>query len=253
MARKKIVAGNWKMNLGPATANDLVTALTAKQISLPEHTEVVIAPPYVYIAQVAELLQEADGFSVAGQDCHQQVSGAYTGDVSAGMLKALGCRYVILGHSERRGYHQESNTLLTAKVNTALAEGLDVIFCCGEPLDIREADTQNEFVNNQIAESLFHLDEAAIARIVIAYEPIWAIGTGKTATAAQAQDMHANIRNVIAGKYGADAARDMTILYGGSCNAQNAQELFSQPDIDGGLIGGAALKADDFAAIIAAR
>lgn len=253
MARKKIVAGNWKMNLSPAACNELVTALTAKQISLPEHTEVVIAPPYVYIDRVAGLLKDTTGFFVSGQDCHQKTSGAYTGDVSAAMLKALGCKYVILGHSERRGYHREDNALLAEKVNTALAEGLDVIFCCGEPLEIREASTQNDFVNAQITESLFHLDGAAMARIVIAYEPIWAIGTGKTATSAQAQDMHANIRSVVAGKYGQEVADNTTILYGGSCNAQNAQELFAQPDIDGGLIGGAALKADDFAAIIAAR
>lgn len=253
MARKKIVAGNWKMNLSPAAANELVTALTTKNISLPEHTEVVIAPPYVYVSTVAELLQGANGFFVAGQDCHQNVSGAYTGDVSAAMLKGLGCKYVILGHSERRGYHQEDNALLALKVNTALAEGLDVIFCCGESLEIREAGAQNDFVNNQIAEGLFHLEPKDISRVVIAYEPIWAIGTGKTASAAQAQEMHANIRSVVAGQYGQEAAGNMTLLYGGSCNAQNAQELFAQPDIDGGLIGGAALKADDFAAIIAAR
>lgn len=241
------------MNLTPAAGNELVAALVAKDIVLSQNTEVVIAPPFVYVPQVTALLNGKKGFSVAAQDCHHKTSGAFTGDISAVMLKELNCKYVILGHSERRGYHNETDALLAEKVNTALAEGLNVIFCCGESLNIREAGTQNDFVNAQVENSLFHLDTALFSKIVIAYEPIWAIGTGKTATSAQAQEMHANIRAKITAKYGQDVADDTTILYGGSCNAQNAAELFGQPDIDGGLIGGASLKADDFVAIIAAR
>lgn len=253
MARKKIVAGNWKMNMTSAAGQELLTALMDKNIDIADNKEVVIAPPFVYIAQVRAIINGKKGFVVAGQDCHQNTSGAFTGDVSATMLKDLGCKYVIIGHSERRGAHNETDALLASKVNTALAEGLDVIFCCGEPLEIREAGKQNDFINTQIENGLFHLDPTLFSRIVIAYEPIWAIGTGKTASAEQAQDMHANIRAALVGKYGQEIADNTSILYGGSCNAKNATELFSQPDIDGGLIGGASLKPDDFAAIIEAR
>jgi triosephosphate isomerase len=253
MTRKKIIAGNWKMNLSPTASSDLVTALITQNIPLSANTTVVIAPPFVYIPQVVSLLKNVAGFSVAAQDCHHKTSGAYTGDISASMIKELGCKYVILGHSERRMYHTESDTMLKEKVNTALAEGLEVIFCCGESLDIREASKHNDFVNTQINNSLFHLSAADFSKIIIAYEPIWAIGTGKTATPEQAQEMHANIRSRIAAHYNAEVANNTTILYGGSCNAQNAKELFAQPDIDGGLIGGAALKAADFATIITTR
>ncbi len=199
---------------------------------------------------VQQLLQSKGQFFVAGQNCHQEQNGAYTGEVSAAMLKSTGCKYVIIGHSERRQYNDESDALLAHKIDTALHNGLDVIFCCGEALDIREADTQNTYVNIQIEKALFHLSAEQIKRIVIAYEPIWAIGTGKTATPEQAQAMHANIRSFVASKYGETQADQTTILYGGSCNAGNAASLFGQEDIDGGLIGGAALKANDFVAII---
>lgn len=254
MARKKIVAGNWKMNLTPEEGVTLVQALKEKNISLSnDSVEVVIAPPFLHLMSVADLIKDVPQFFVAAQNCHEKKSGAYTGEISAAMIQSIGAKYVILGHSERREYQQESAALLAEKVDTALAAGLQVIFCCGEPLSIREAGTQNAYINEQIEQSLFHLDANAFANIVIAYEPIWAIGTGVTATSNQAQEMHANIRNFIAGKYGTQIADSTSILYGGSCNAQNAQELFSQPDIDGGLIGGASLKADDFATIIAAR
>jgi triosephosphate isomerase len=186
----------------------------------------------------------------AAQNCHQEESGAYTGEVSAQMIKSLGAAYVILGHSERREQAAETNELLAAKVNIALDNNLKVIFCCGESLDIREADKQNEFVTNQLTESLFHLDEEAFKQIIIAYEPIWAIGTGKTASSDQAQDMHAEIRKHIAGKYGETIANSTSILYGGSCKPSNAEELFSQKDVDGGLIGGASLMSRDFMDII---
>lgn len=254
MSRKKIVAGNWKMNLTAADGIALIDAILSKNIKLnSSDVEVVIAPPFLHLPKVTEMLQGVAQFSSAAQNCHDKTSGAYTGEISATMVKSVGAEYVILGHSERREYQQESDALLAAKVDAALSAGLKVIFCCGEPLSVREAGTQDAHINQQIENSLFHLDASAMANVVIAYEPIWAIGTGKTASSEQAQAMHANIRNFIAGKYGVDVANNTSILYGGSCNAQNAAELFSQPDIDGGLIGGASLKADDFAAIISAR
>lgn len=252
MSRKKIVAGNWKMNLTPQEGAELVNALLAKQFVLDAQTEVVIAPSYVHLIATADLLKDAQQFHLAAQNCHEKEAGAYTGEVSAKMVKSIGAKYVIIGHSERREYNDETDALLADKVNAALAQGLEVIFCCGEPLAIREADTQNDYINIQIKNSLFHLDADAMSKIVIAYEPIWAIGTGKTASAEQAQDMHANIRAFVASQYGQDTANNTSILYGGSCNPKNAAELFGQQDIDGGLIGGASLKADDFAAVIAA-
>lgn len=252
MARKKIVAGNWKMNLDLAEGKALVAQLLAKDIQVKPNTEVVLAPSFVMLGAVGDAIANTNGFYLAAQNCNAAESGAFTGEVSVRMLKSVGATYVILGHSERRQYNHETDAILAAKVNTALANGLKVIFCCGEPLEIREADTHNTFINAQLENGLFHLTAAQMADVVIAYEPIWAIGTGKTASAAQAQDMHANIRATLTAKYGATIADQTSILYGGSCNAGNAVELFGQPDIDGGLIGGAALKADDFAAIIAA-
>lgn len=250
--RKKIVAGNWKMNLSPAEGSDLVAGILNGLPALNESRQVVLAPPFLHITTTVSQVKDTPFLSVSGQNCHQEKSGAYTGEVAAPMLQAAGAAYVILGHSERREYFQESNALLAAKTNAALEAGLDVIFCCGEPLEIRDAETQNDYVSRQLSEGIFHLSPEQLSRIVIAYEPIWAIGTGRTASADQAQDMHRHIRGVVAAQYGQEAADKMTILYGGSCKPSNAAELFACPDVDGGLIGGAALKAEDFLGIIAA-
>ncbi len=250
--RKKIVAGNWKMNLSLGEGKSLVDGVLAGLPSLTETKQVVIAPPFIHLSQTAQQLQGQSHISTGAQNCYSEASGAFTGEVSASMLQSAGVHYVILGHSERREYFREDDALLAKKTSQALQAGLQVIFCCGEPLDIRDADTQNDFVEKQIKAGLFHLDAEELKNVVIAYEPIWAIGTGRTASSQQAQDMHAHIRRVISGKYGAEAAERMTILYGGSCNASNAAELFACPDVDGGLIGGASLKADAFTAIIKA-
>ncbi len=248
--RKKIVAGNWKMNLNMAEGKQLVIDVLEKMPALSEQHLVVFAPSFLNIPMICKETKGPDFVHVAGQNCHQEPSGAYTGEVAASMLKDAGAAYVILGHSERREYCNEYDALLAAKTNQALASGLKVIFCCGEPLHIRDADTQNAHIETQIKNGLFHLSVEQLEDITIAYEPIWAIGTGRTASAQQAQDMHAHIRSVIAAQYGNDAANDMTILYGGSCKPSNAVELFACPDVDGGLIGGAALKAEDFLGII---
>ncbi len=250
--RKKIVAGNWKMNLTLGEGNALITAVLDKLPSLSEENQVVFATPFLHLSQAVAQTQYSAFVSVAAQTCHQEKSGAYTGEISAPMLKDAGVRYAIIGHSERRAYNNEDNALLAAKTNAALAENLNVIFCCGESLDIRDAGTQNDFVGQQLKESLFHLDAAAMSNIVIAYEPIWAIGTGRTASSVQAQDMHQHIRQVLAAQYGAEVANKTSILYGGSCKASNAAELFAGADVDGGLIGGASLIADDFLGIIKA-
>ena len=250
--RKKIVAGNWKMNLTIDEGNKLVDDVLAALPSLGDGMEVVFAPPYLHLTNIVSKVKDAAGVSVAAQNCHHEASGAFTGEVSATMLQNAGVDNVIIGHSERRQYNNETDELLASKVNAALSAGMRVIFCCGEPLEIRDANTQNDYVQKQIAAGLFHLSNAALADIVIAYEPIWAIGTGRTASAQQAQDMHAHIRSVIAAQYGAEAAEAISILYGGSCKPSNAEELFACADVDGGLIGGAALKADDFLGIITA-
>lgn len=248
--RKKIVAGNWKMNMLAADAIALVNGITAGLPAISDNRQVVIAPPFVWIQQVSQLLEGKLHISTAAQNCHTEASGAYTGEVSAAMVKSAGAASVIIGHSERREYFKEDSVTLVKKIDQALANGLRVIFCCGEPLEIRDAETQNSHIATQVKEGLFHLNEEQLKNVVIAYEPIWAIGTGRTASSAQAQDMHANIRSVLAAQYGAAVANDMSILYGGSCNQNNAAELFACPDVDGGLIGGAALKADTFLAII---
>jgi len=250
--RKKIVAGNWKMNLTIAEGTTLITDIIKGLPSLQEQKQVIIAPPFLQVASAAAQVQGTAYVSVAGQNCHQEKSGAYTGEIAANMLQAAGARFVILGHSERREYFSETNAQLAAKTNAALEAGLQVIFCCGEPLEIRDAGTQNDHISQQISEGIFHLSAEQLKNVVIAYEPIWAIGTGRTASAEQAQDMHRHIRNVIAQQYGADAAAGLSILYGGSCKPSNAAELFACPDVDGGLIGGAALKAEDFLGIITA-
>lgn len=250
--RKKIVAGNWKMNLNINEGNALINEVLKGLPTLDEQHQVVFAPPFLHISNAVGLTQNNAYVSIAAQNCHHEKSGAYTGEIAADMLQQAGVQYVIIGHSERRAYNHEDNALLAKKVDAALADQLNIIFCCGEPLSERDADTQNEYVAQQIKESLFHLPATAMSNIVVAYEPIWAIGTGRTASAAQAQEMHQHIRQVIATQFGATIAEATSILYGGSCKASNAVELFAGTDVDGGLIGGAALVAADFLGIIAA-
>jgi len=245
--RKKIVAGNWKMNKslqeGIALVNDL------KEVVKYPNCDVVICTPFIHLATVAEMLKGTP-MQLGAENCADKASGAYTGEVSAEMVKSTGAEYVILGHSERRQYYNETGEILKEKVLLALENGLKVLYCIGESLEEREADKQNEVVKKELEESVFNLSEEQFKNIVIAYEPIWAIGTGKTATAEQAEEIHAYIRSCVKERYGAQVAEDTTILYGGSCKASNAPELFSKPDIDGGLIGGASLKAADFKGII---
>ncbi len=248
--RKKIVAANWKMNLDLNEGAELVNEIFKGLPILNENKEVVIAPPYLHLTQTAAQLAGMIDVHLGAQNCHSEASGAYTGEISASMLKSAEVEYVIIGHSERREYFKEDDAMVAKKVNQALSNNMKVIFCCGEPLSIRDANTQNAYVEKQIKEGLFHLSESQLGHIVIAYEPIWAIGTGRTASSAQAQDMHAHIRNVISIHYGTDAADEISILYGGSCKPSNAAELFACPDVDGGLIGGASLKANEFLGII---
>jgi triosephosphate isomerase len=248
--RKQIAAANWKMNLSLAQAETLLNELVAGAHSLGAHQEAVFAVPAIYIPLALAKLANKSNVFVAAQNCHQKESGAYTGEVSASMLQSIGVKHIIVGHSERREYFAESDALLAEKVNAILAIHSIPIFCCGEPLAIREAETQNAFVEAQLKNSLFHLSAADIVKVVIAYEPIWAIGTGKTATSAQAQDIHAYIRSCFAAKYGEAVANEISILYGGSVKAANAKEIFSQTDVDGGLVGGASLVATEFTAII---
>lgn len=250
--RKQIAAANWKMNLTYQQALELADGLLKTEHSLNKNQQVVLGVPFPYLMAVKEKFAGNENVFIAAQNCNDKKSGAYTGETSAEMLQSIGLKYVILGHSERREYYNEGNELLAKKVDIAFEHGLQPIFCCGEPLAIREAGTQNSFVEAQLVESLFHLPEEKLNGFVIAYEPIWAIGTGKTATSDQAQEMHAHIRSVIAGKYGSDIANSVSILYGGSVKAANAKEIFGKPDVDGGLVGGASLVAAEFASIISA-
>ena len=247
--RKKIVAGNWKMNLnlqeGVALAKELNESLTADK----PNCDVVICTPFIHLASVAQVL-EGSVIGLGAENCADKEKGAFTGEVSAEMIKSTGAQYVILGHSERREYYKETPEILKEKVLLAQKNGLKVIFCIGESLAEREANKQNEVVKAELEGSVFNLAEEDFRKIIIAYEPIWAIGTGKTATAEQAEEIHAYIRSIIAEKYGQAVADDTSILYGGSCKASNAPELFAKPDIDGGLIGGASLKCADFKGII---
>ena len=251
--RQNLVAGNWKMNLtypeGLALVEE-ITRLVADAAPAANAPQVVICPPFPLLHGVGQQLPKSSNFHLGAQNCHQKESGAFTGEVSAKMLASVGCEYVILGHSERRQYFREDDELLSQKLKAALAAGLKPIFCVGESLDTREADETFNYIGRQLTDGLFHLSNEEFDQVTVAYEPIWAIGTGRTATSAQAQEVHAFIRERIARAYDAKAALDTTILYGGSANAQNARELFSQPDVDGGLIGGASLKAADFLAII---
>ena len=246
---RKLVAGNWKMNLsvpeGITLAKDLEGQLLANPVG---DVQVVLGVPFSHLTAISHTVEGE--VAVSAQDCSANESGAFTGEVSAMMVASTGAEYVILGHSERREYYGEENALLAQKVNMALEYGLKVIYCCGEVLSEREKSQQFELVGDQILEGLFHLSKEQMKEVVIAYEPVWAIGTGVTATSEQAQEMHGFIRSLLQKKYGDIVAENTSILYGGSCKPANAQELFSQEDVDGGLIGGASLKANDFVAII---
>lgn len=250
--RTQIAAANWKMNLVKSEAEQLLNDLLSSAPALDDQQEVVLAVPFPFLTLALDRIKGMKGYRVAAQNCHNKISGAYTGEVSAPMLASLGVTDCILGHSERREYQQEGDALLAEKVDRCLAAGLRPIFCCGESLDVRERGEQDTFVAAQIRAGLFHLSPEAIAGLVIAYEPIWAIGTGKTASSAQAQEMHAGIRSVLALQYGQAIADRVPILYGGSVKGSNAAELFAGPDVDGGLVGGASLVAKEFQQIIQA-
>jgi len=248
--RKKIVAGNWKCNTTvkegvelAKSVNELVLTKGAKDVV------VVLGTPFTHLTSVAEVV-DATRVNVASQNCAAVAKGAYTGEVSVSMIKSTGATYVIIGHSERREYYHETSEILNKKLALTLEQGLTPIYCCGEALAVREAGTQNQFVKQQLDETIFLLPAEQLLKLVIAYEPIWAIGTGVTASTQQAQDMLAFIRGLISAKYSKEVAEEISILYGGSCSPSNANDLFSQPDIDGGLIGGASLKSEDFLAII---
>lgn len=245
--RKKIVAGNWKMNTLPAEGVELAQNIVAGRNEVCECVNFIVCPPFTHIAMVAQTLKDST-VELGAQDCATEAKGAYTGEVAASMIAALGCKYVILGHSERRQYYGETSETLNKKMAQAYANGLTPIYCVGENLEEREAGNHFAVCKQQIEEVVFNLTEEQFKNLVIAYEPVWAIGTGKTATADQAQEIHAYIRLVLAEKFGA-AAAECPILYGGSCKPSNAAEIFAKEDVDGGLIGGAALKAEDFLAI----
>jgi len=245
--RKNIVAGNWKMNNDLAQTASLLNDLQAKEKT--SNAEVMVAPTFTNLYQATETLKDST-IEVIAQNMHFAENGAYTGEISGSMLKSIGVKTVILGHSERREYFNETDESLAKKVDAALANDLRIIFCFGEVLADRKSDNQEAVVESQISNALFHLNADAFKNIVLAYEPVWAIGTGETASPEQAQDMHAFIRKTLATKYGSDVANNVSILYGGSCKPGNAKEIFSKPDVDGGLIGGAALNADDFFAIV---
>ncbi len=250
--RKKIIAGNWKMNLDLQEGVELAAGIVDGLPELSEQLQVILAPPATHLTALYETVEDIAYLNIAGQNCHHLESGAYTGEVSAGMLWSAGASHVIVGHSERREYNGETDEILAKKVSIALEQGLEVIFCCGESLETRDAGTQDAFVAQQLTNGLFHLSAEQLVAVCIAYEPIWAIGTGRTASSEQAQAMHAHIRAHVAAQYGQEAAENMSILYGGSCKPSNAAELFACPDVDGGLIGGASLKTEDFLSIVEA-
>ncbi len=251
MSRKKIVAGNWKMN---TTLNEAVRlVLEIKQKTNPNALKVhkIIFPPFPFLKPVADILENVSDFCVGAQNCSEHKQGAYTGEVSAQMIQSLNCKYVLVGHSERRLYFKESAQQLSLKIEQALANNLTVIFCFGEQLNERKNNLHFETVENQLKEVLTNFPKNKTEHLILAYEPVWAIGTGETATPQQAQDMHSHVRKVISGIFSQQIASEISILYGGSCNAQNAAVLFACADVDGGLIGGASLKSDDFCKIIA--
>ena len=248
--RQTIIAANWKMHKTLEEGLELAVAIKAHLQSAPTTDKIaILCTPYIHLFHMVETFREVDHIHVGAQNCHQELQGAYTGEISPQQLSAMGVPYVILGHSERRQYFGEDEALLKAKVDQALAQELQPIFCCGEPLEVRETDGHKALVKKQVEEALFHLSAEQIGETVIAYEPVWAIGTGKVASPEQAQEMHAHIRQLVADHYGTATADKLSILYGGSVKPNNAADIFQQPDVDGGLIGGASLKAEDFTAI----
>ena len=248
--RTQIAAANWKMNLTFQQGEKLLDEILGAEIHLKDHQKTIFAVPYPYLTMARSEVADERNYYVAAQNCYHKKSGAFTGEVSVEMLHSLNINYCIVGHSERREYFGETNAVLAEKINLCLENFITPIFCCGEALPVREAGTQNEFVAQQLSESLFHLSPRQLKTIVIAYEPIWAIGTGKTASSGQAQEMHAHLRSIVAGHFGENLANEVPILYGGSVKANNAKELFNCPDVDGGLVGGASLAGADFIEII---
>ncbi|OIO99360.1 MAG: triose-phosphate isomerase [Bacteroidetes bacterium CG2_30_32_10] len=253
--RTKIVAGNWKMNKTLEEGVLLVKEIKQLLVSSPftqsaEKYNIIIAPPFIHLKAINDLLIDDPFISIAAQNCSSEEKGAYTGEVSAQMIKSTGAKYIIIGHSERRNYFNESNAMLAKKINLVLSNNLLPIYCCGERLEERNTNIYFDVVKKQINDGLFHLSSLEISKVIIAYEPVWAIGTGLNATPQQAQEMHKFIRKVVSDKFGEQIANSISILYGGSCNAKNAKELFANPDVDGGLIGGASLIASDFVKII---
>ena len=250
--RRQIAAANWKMNLTSQQGATLLQTMATAPLSLQENQFAVFAVPFPYLEMAIDTIQHKKNFAIAAQNCSNKKSGAFTGEVSAEMLKSIEVTYCLVGHSERREYFGENNQVLAEKVDICLSNSITPIFCCGEALQTREENNQNPFVENQLRESLFHLSPENLQKIVIAYEPIWAIGTGKTASTEQAQEMHAHIRSVLKNQYGDPVASGISILYGGSVKANNAKELFASKDVDGGLVGGASLVAAEFIEIIKA-
>jgi triosephosphate isomerase (TIM) len=250
--RKQIAAANWKMNCTFQQGEKLLDDILDAGIKLNDHQLAIFAVPHPYLLMTRSEVEEEKNYYVAAQNCHHKKSGAFTGEVSVEMLHSMNIKYCVIGHSERREYNAETNMMLADKVNLCFENFIAPIFCCGEPLNIREAGTQNDYVAKQLKESLFHLPASTIKNIIIAYEPIWAIGTGKTASTQQAQEIHQYLRSVVAAQYDKAVADEIPILYGGSVKASNAKELFSCPDVDGGLVGGASLVAADFLEIIKA-
>ena len=247
--RKQIAAANWKMNLLYDEAKDLLTNLKECKVEN-ANAEVILAVPFPYLLMAKDIMSNNASIHIAAQNCSQHSSGAYTGEVSTGMLNSCGINYVIIGHSERRELFHEDNKVIAEKIDLALENNVQPIFCCGEPLSVREKNNENLYVEKQLNEGLFHLSAEKLQNFIIAYEPIWAIGTGKTASTGEAQSMHAHIRSVMAKKYGEEIAGSISILYGGSVKGSNAKEIFSQQDVDGGLVGGASLNASEFETII---
>lgn len=250
--RKQIAAANWKMNSTYQDGEKLLADILENKITLGPTQLTIFAVPYPYLIMANSRVAHEKNYFIAAQNCYHKKSGAFTGEVSTSMLQSIGIKYCVVGHSERREYFKETNRELAEKVNLCLESGITPIFCCGEPLAIRESGTQNSYVETQLSESLFHLSEDNLQKIVIAYEPIWAIGTGKTASADQAQEMHAYLRSSLEKRYGGAAAANISILYGGSVKGNNAKEIFSKEDVDGGLVGGASLNAEEFIQIIKA-
>ena len=251
--RKNIAAGNWKMNLTIEEGNKLASEIVNMvQDEANTETQVILIPPFTHLTSVKNIIGSTKNIFLGAQNCHTAASGAYTGEISLAMLKSVGATHVVIGHSERREYFGETDALLAAKVDAALKNDLEVIFCFGEVLEDRKSGNHFKVVESQIKNALFHLDSNAWSKIILAYEPVWAIGTGETASPDQAQEMHAFIRELVAERYLSDVSEEVSILYGGSVKPGNAEEIFSKTDVDGGLIGGAALNVDDFTAIIKA-